>query len=198
MSASVSESWARIRAWMLANAPEEWDLIQAPATSDELALAAKELGVEFPLDFIEFYGLMNGTDPNGESCGLFPSVDEWDDMAFGPSSLGQIVREWKMQRELLEGGDFEGNEATSDPSVAQDWWNLGWIPMAGNGGGDFYCLDMAPTESGSKGQVISHSHESGDHKRLADSLAVYLTELADALEDDKFEYDTEWGLRKRD
>ena len=117
MSASVSQSWARIRDWMLANTPAEWDLLQAPATSVELALAATELGVELPSDFIELYSLMNGTDPNGESCGLFPSADEWDDMAFGPLALEQIVREWKMQRELLEGGDFEGNEANSDPGV---------------------------------------------------------------------------------
>jgi cell wall assembly regulator SMI1 len=118
-------------------------------------------------------------------------------MAFGPLALEQIVREGRMQRELLEGGDFEGNVANSDPGVAPDWWNVGWIPFAGNGGGDFYCLDIAPTESGSKGQVISHSHESGEHKRLADSLAVLLTEIADALEDGQLEYDEEWGLRKR-
>ncbi len=47
------------------------------------------------------------------------------------------------------------------------------------------------------GQVIAHSHESGERAKLADSLAEYLAELADALEAGGFIHDPEYGVRKR-
>ncbi len=138
---------------------------------------------------------MNGTNPDGESAGIFPSADEWDDMAFGPLALEQIIQVWDMQKELVEIGDFADLKPRSAEGVANDWWNLRWIPFASNGGGDFYCIDMAPTDGGTQGQVITHSHESGEHKILATSLAVYLRELADGVEAGAFEY-TDYGMQK--
>ena len=54
---------------------------------------------------------------------------------------------------------------------------------------------MAPTTAGTKGQVITHSHESGKHIILARSLAAYLGELADGLDAGHFEY-TDYGMQK--
>ena len=196
MGATINDSWTRIAAWLRANVPSDFALLQAPASSEELDAAAAQFGVELPDDFRQLYQLMNGTDPNGESAGLFPSADEWDDMAFGPFALEQIVREWQMQKELVEGGEFVDREPEScAPGIANDWWNAGWIPFAWNGGGDYYCIDMAPTADGTKGQVITHSHESGEHKILARSLAAYLSELAEGLDAGQFEY-TDDGMQK--
>jgi cell wall assembly regulator SMI1 len=127
--------------------------------------------------------------------GLFPSADDWDDMAFGPTALEQIVREWDIQKDLVEGGDFADLEPRSAAGVAGDWWNMGWIPFAGNGGGDLYCVDLAPGGEGVRGQVITHSHESGEHKILAPSLAAYLSDLADGLEAGRYKY-TDRGMQK--
>jgi cell wall assembly regulator SMI1 len=112
-------------------------------------------------------------------------------------ALEQIVQEWTMQKELLEMGDFIGLEAQSSEGIANDWWNIGWIPFAGNGGGDYYCVDMAPTDAGTPGQIISHAHESGEHRVLAASLDDYLNDLANALEANAFEYDDDDGIRKK-
>ncbi|MEZ6062138.1 MAG: SMI1/KNR4 family protein [Planctomycetaceae bacterium] len=196
MAATISDSWTRIAAWLRANAPDDFAFLQGPASPEEIDAVAAQFGIEIPDDFRQLYELMNGTDPNGESAGLFPSVDEWDDMAFGPLALDQIVYDWQLQKELVECGDFADREPEScDSGIANEWWNVGWIPFASNGGGDYYCIDMAPTADGTKGQVITHSHESGEHKVLAPSLSAYLGELADGLEAGQFEY-TDYGMQR--
>jgi cell wall assembly regulator SMI1 len=196
MGTSINDSWDRIAAWFRANAAAHFELLQEPASPKELEAAARLFGFELPEDFKRLYGLVNGTDPNGESVGLFPAADEYDDMAFGPLALEQVVRKWRMLKNLLESGEFADREPESSASgVSNDWWNVGWVPFASNGGGDFFCVDTAPTPEGIRGQVISHSHESGVHKVLAPSLAVYLAELADGLDKGRFEY-TDYGLQK--
>jgi len=194
-SSSINDSWDRITTWLKAKSPDDLQLLQ-PGAPDELDTAATLFGLQLHGDFRQLYQLMNGTDPNGESVGLFPSADEWDDMAFGPCALEQITADWQMQKELLEGGDFADLTPEScDPAITNDWWNVGWIPFAWNGGGDYYCIDMVPTADGTMGQVITHSHETGEHKVLAPSLAAYLNDLADGLDAGKFEL-TDDGLQK--
>ena len=73
-------------------------------------------------------------------------------------------------------------------------WNTGWIPFAGNGGGDLYCIDMAPAEGGTVGQIISHNHESFDHKLLARSFGDYLESLAERLENGELTFSEKWGV----
>lgn len=195
MANQIVDSWSRISAWLQANAPSGYALLQPPVSTEELDGASAHFGIELPDDFTGLYQLVNGTDPNGESVGVFPSEDEWDDMAFGPLALAQIIHEWNTQKELVEISEFADLEPQSANGVANDWWNVKWIPFASNGGGDFYCIDMAPTGAGTVGQIITHSHESGQHEILAPSLATYLSELADGLEAGQFEY-TEDGLVK--
>ena len=197
MPASISESWTRIVAWLRTNAPGQLEHFQPPATDEELEAAASNLGLQLPEDIKEFYRIVNGADPESDSTGIFPPPDRWD-MAFGPLTLETVVQEWEMQKELLESGDYEGLNAEPSQGVAKDWWNLGWIPFADNGGGDFYCIDMAPTDAGTSGQVISHSHESGERKLLATSLGEYLKTLADALEADECDFDDDYGVRLKE
>jgi cell wall assembly regulator SMI1 len=189
----ISASWNRIEAWLQANAPEALEYVQGPATAEQLDAAATQLELQVPDDVREFYHILDGAD----SSGIFPSCDEYDDMAFSPMSLEGVVLDWEMLKELFEMGDFADLEAEASEGVANDWWNVGWIPFADNGGGDYYCVDMAPTDAGTVGQIISHSHESGTREILASSLAEYLSALADSLEADLFEYDDDYGLRKR-
>ena len=196
MQHSVSESWNRIAAWLRSNAPQTLACLQPPATVEQLEAAARQLALPFPDDFWDLYETTNGSDSEGKSFGIFPSLDEWG-MAFSPLALDQIIRESKIQKELLEMGDFADLVAEASEGVANDWWNMGWIPFADNGSGDYYCVDMAPTSGGTVGQVISHSHESGERRKLANSLAEYLGDLADSLESGSFEYDDAYGIRRK-
>ena len=189
MTAPIANPWSRIVAWLQKASPEDRSRLQSGVPAPTLDQTASRLGVPLPEGFRALYQLMNGTDPEDESVGLFPSHDEWDEMPFGPLALEQIVDEWEMQKELLEGGDFADRvPETCDATVKNEWWNVQWIPFASNGGGDYYCLDMAPTELGTVGQVITHSHESGEHHLLAPSLLAFLNELANALEAGTYEF----------
>ena len=99
-----------------------------------------------------------------------------------------------MMKTLLETGDFQGLKQKSAPGIRKEWWNIHWIPFASNGGGDYFCVDMSPGENGTKGQVISTNHESGNHKLLAPSFREWLFALANGLEDKTFGYSDEEGL----
>ncbi len=195
MTVPIELSWGRLAAWLQLNAPTDFPLLQGPVSAAELDAAAAHFGIDLPHDFRQLYQLMNGTDPHGESAGIFPSADEGDDIAFGPLALEQGIRVWDSQRQLVDSGDFADLTPRSAKGVADDWWNLGWIPLASNGGGDFYCIDMAATAEGTVGQIITHSHESGEHKILAPSLAAYLNELADGVAAGRFQY-TDFGMQR--
>lgn len=196
MTATIDNSWGRITEWLKQTVPDEFALLQGPVPVEELDAAASEFGVELPGEFRQLYLIANGTNPNGESVGLFPSEDEWEEMAFGPLAVDHILSEWQMQKELVDCGEFADRQPEScDAGIENEWWNVGWIPFAWNGGGDYYCIDLAPAAGGTRGQVITHSHETGEHKVLASSLAEYLSNLADDLEAGKFEY-SDYGLQK--
>ncbi|MCA9032836.1 MAG: SMI1/KNR4 family protein, partial [Planctomycetaceae bacterium] len=173
------------------NAPDALSSAGAPATTQQIDEAETAMASQLPSELREFYAILNGADESG----VFPSQDEWDDMAYGPLPLEQIVDEWTSQKELLDMGDFADRDPSSASGIANDWWNISWIPFAGNGGGDFICIDLAPASGGTCGQIITHSHESGEHVVLASSLADYLQQLADAMESGALEYDPDCGVQ---
>lgn len=186
---SIQDSWDRIVNWLRQHSPDSLKHIAAPAGDSELQTAAAQLG-RVPDSFRELYRICNGT----EGVGLFPSHDDWDDMAYELLDLEGVVNNWKIWKELLESGDFADLKPESATGIAAEWWHVGWIPFADNGGGDCFCLDMAPTSAGVAGQVISHSHETGEHQVLAPSLEEYLKLLAADMEAGRYRFDAEQGV----
>lgn len=117
-----------------------------------------------------------------------------DDISFTLMPLTEMVHDWHNQKELVEMGEFADDTPKSAKGIREDWWNVNWIPFAANGGGDYFCIDLAPAVGGTKGQVISHNHETGEHKKIARSLRVWLHQLAYDLRDGKHTYDEDEGL----
>ena len=97
--------------------------------------------------------------------------------------LAEVLGEWEMWKELVEDGEFEGETAVPDEGVRADWWNVGWVPLAGNGAGDLLCIDLKPAKGGTRGQVIRMSHESGERYLLAGSLGEFLVQLCEHYEE---------------
>ncbi len=193
--ADISVTWNRIVTWLKSNASQVLAQHQDGATDAELEELEKTIGCELPDDAKHFYKLVNGDNPNEASSGIFPSVDDYDQMAYGPLAISQLQSEWAIQKELLEGGDFEGCEPEQvDPGIRNESWNPGWVPFAGNGGGDLYCIDMVPGEGGTAGQILSHNHETLDHKLLAGSFGDYLERLAERLEKGELSFSERWGV----
>jgi cell wall assembly regulator SMI1 len=105
-------------------------------------------------------------------------------------SLEGIFKQWAIWRDLLESGDFEGNQSDPSGPIKRDWWNLRWIPFTHNGGGDHYCLDLDPPADGVVGQVIDFGHETGPIRVLAPSLREYLEWYAGALESGRIRFNS--------
>ena len=184
---TVARSWKRIDEWLKENAPK-WRPLRKGASPDQIKRAETKLGIRMPAELRNLYLGHAGSRSEAQ---VFPSPD---DISHYFMSLTEAVNEWKMLNKLLKGGDFEGLTPDSHQAIRNEWWNERWIPFASNGGGDYFCVDMAPTKQGKKGQVITHNHESGQHKLLAPSIRDWLGKLANGLEDKTFCFDEDDGL----
>ena len=188
MTVPIGDSWTRIIAWLRVHAPADVDVFPA-ADRDMISATAAQLGIAFPDQLVEFYQRLDGAN----SGSVFPSPDDYD-MAFIPMPLDEVLVNWSGQKQLVEVGQFDDCTPRSAAEIRSVWWDPGWIPFATNGGGDFLCVDSVPTAAGQIGQVISHSHETGEHRFLSRSLADYLQDLAKKLEDGQFVYDDKYGV----
>ena len=101
-------------------------------------------------------------------------------------STDRILQEWKVWKELLEINTFDQNGSIRKieaPSAIQSvWMHQAWIPFTYNGGGDHYCLDLAPTSSGKKGQVITMIHDDAKRQLLGESFEAWVADYVQKLE----------------
>ncbi|HXV91932.1 MAG TPA: SMI1/KNR4 family protein, partial [Pseudonocardia sp.] len=77
--------------------------------------------------------------------------------------------------------------------IRADWWNPGWVPFAEDGGGNLYCVDLAPGERGVRGQVIRWEIHGGPCGPVAASFAEYLLGYRDDLTGGRYVYDPDSG-----
>jgi len=132
----VAASWRRIDRWLKQNA-RGWKPVRKGVTEEKIAKAEKTLGFKLPDDVRESYLVHDGVSDEG----FFPFAD---DICHYLMPLAEVVGDWEMQKEVMEGGNFDDSEAKGDRGVRSEWWNVGWVPFASNGGGDFFCIDTVP------------------------------------------------------
>jgi len=113
--------------------------------------------VKFPEELMALYSIVDGS---SDVC--FIPVP--NDIEHYFMSSTELIYAWQTQKELLEGGDFDGRPGSGDTAIRTVWWSTKWIPFAENGGGNYLCVDLSPAKGGVKGQIISHNHEGGEHK----------------------------------
>ncbi len=190
MADSVADSWSRVRAWLDTNAPDAADRLQPAASEAQIQMLEAALGMTLPSDLRAFLEIHNG----GDDTGIFPSSDSFDMLGFSPLATEEIVDAWRMLKELVDGGEFGDRTSDADPGIRSDWWCTSWIPIASNGGGDFQCVDLSPTDSGTAGQIIGAWHDDNERQLIAPSLADYLRMLADGLESGKYAYEEDDGI----
>jgi cell wall assembly regulator SMI1 len=180
---TVDEAWDRIEAWLKANAPK-WKPLLRGASDAQVARAEKDLGVKLPADVKASYRRHNGTDDHG----FFPD-HAGDDVSWYLLPLSAMVGEAEEWAELLDDGDFDDSKPKAGRGVRREAWNTKWVPFAGNGGGDCWCLDFAPAAGGKRGQVIYVSHEMAPREVLARSFREWLGGFAVALEAGAYRYE---------
>lgn len=170
---TVAASWQRIGAWIAEHVPEV--KLRPGAKAAQFKAVEKLVSVKLPADFKALYQLHDGQEV-GET--FIPSADG-PDIGYEWLPLDGVVRLWTMWQEMVAGGLLRTGRP--DAGVRDDWWNVGWVPFADLGNGDLLCVDLAPAQGGTAGQIITMDHETGRHALLAPSMQHWLAQLADEL-----------------
>ncbi|WP_218943746.1 SMI1/KNR4 family protein [Pseudoduganella albidiflava] len=182
-SSSLNENWAALEAWLGKNWPEGLQDLNPPASAEEIEALEAALGVRLPGDFVDFLKVHNGQ--KGNAGGLF------DNSEF--LSTGAILEQWTVWKDLLDSGEFQGIESDPASGIRSDWWHARWIPFTHNGGGDHYCLDLAPAPGGIDGQVITMWHDMGTREVEAAGIRPWFARYVDAVLAGKYAYSDDFG-----
>jgi len=186
-ASSVAASWTRIDAWLDANAPQVMATLQPGASDEQLADCESKIGQPLPADVKESFRIHDGQVDDTEygvmdvpAAGLMPFVGRsyLGEPSYELLPLERLVKDWKM----LSGINFGGRKGEPDPGIRDEWYHPGWLPISTNGGGDYFCVDVAPTALGTVGQVITTNHDNRKRRLVAPSFTAYLEQLADGLE----------------
>lgn len=161
------DAWKTIEAWLGENAPEVAKTLNPPASDD--ALTGIEQALKITLTDAEraYFKQHDGQDTFGP-----PIAGDW---LLLPAAA--IPKEWQT---TLPAGQDAAADATVKPGkgVAKRWFHEAWMPWATDGGGNFLCVDHAPAEGGTEGQIVRFS--SGDEQRpvVAAGIDAWLAELS--------------------
>jgi cell wall assembly regulator SMI1 len=180
----MRDVWTRFEAWLSEHWPEGLASLNPPATDEQITGLQQALGVTLPDDYVACLKIHNGQASNAGG-GMFDGYEFL--------STDEILAQWAVWKELLDGGDFAG--CNSDPSngIRDDWWNARWIPITHNGCGDHFCLDFDPDASGSEGQVITMWHDSGERELLSRSFGAWFESYTKRVFSGDVVYSEEYG-----
>lgn len=191
----VSVAWKVIEEWLATHAPIIRKSLRPPANPSQIQKLQQKLGLELPEDYVASVLIHDGQKSDAEH-GLFPApTSDLAEPSYTLYSLTSIGQEWAMMKELLDTGNFEGARLPKPTRGVQHVvWSVGWVPIADNGAGDYFCLDLAPDKGGSVGQVIMYGHEGTDQMRVARSFGEWMGKLARQFQTGKIAFDEEDGL----
>ncbi|WP_271782129.1 SMI1/KNR4 family protein [Aquimarina algiphila] len=138
---ATSGVWDFIVKWYEENSPRIFSQLGTGANRKSIIQLNEVLGVLLPDDFIASLMIYNGE-------------VEFHDYKYLSST--EIAETWTMMKELLDSNSFPAqlHNNRKIEEIKEVWWHENWIPFAKDGGGNLMCLDMNPTPSGNKGQII--------------------------------------------
>ena len=168
--AAVVDAWDEIERWYEGQGAAH--LLLPPASGEQIDALEATLGVELPEAVTASLSRHNGSTDGGWPTGTLLSCD----------GILQEVRVW---RELLTGGDFDDLKdfVAGGEALKAGWWQIGWVSLDADGGGNGAVLDLSPGPAGKAGQVIDMDHEAGPSGPMASDFIGYLTALAARLND---------------
>jgi cell wall assembly regulator SMI1 len=180
----IGDIWQRIDKWLGINATEVLHMLQPGASEAEIRETEEFLSVEFPDDVKDSYLIHNGQ--SSSNIGIINGLEFL--------SLRRIREEWTNWKDLSDSGDFEGWESEPEKQIRADWWNSKWIPLTHDWGGNHECLDLAPTQYGNVGQIISMWHDDAKREVIAENFSAWLEQFANDLEAGRYAFSEEYGL----
>jgi cell wall assembly regulator SMI1 len=180
----MKQIWDRIERWAETTKPVARLELAPAAAANSIAALEAAIGQSLPADYKRSLAVHDGQNDK-DNDGLTPIGHLL--------SVARSLDEWRIWKDLLDGGEFENSRSKPDEGVRDDWWNPGWIPITHDGGGNHICLDLNPAPGGTRGQLITMIHDDCPRERLALSFADYFAAIADGLETGKLALDGEMG-----
>lgn len=183
----IQDIWNRIHEWLRLHAPPIAQNLQGGATETEIRELEQFLGVQLPADVRASYLICNGQKESEEVGNELLPTGEF-------LSLQGIKDEWQCWQEVMNNsGDDLASESAK--GIRDVWWHPAWIPFTSNGSGDSDCIDLAPTEGGTVGQIIRMWHGDSYRDLLFPDFRSWLEAFATELENgDYFYAEDEAGL----
>jgi cell wall assembly regulator SMI1 len=174
--AGINDPWARIHAWLSANAPKISGSLNSGANAAEIAAAEQALGRDMPTEWRELYRVHNGMTDKLNLGSLF----------FGMHflTLDEAVREHS-------GSNMAGANRVpvraADPGIKKDdIHNPNWVAFAHDGGDTLLRVDIDPAPDGTLAQIIFTDHADATVILIAKSLSQFLLDFALDLEGGKY------------
>jgi cell wall assembly regulator SMI1 len=165
---NIEDLWFDLEQWLSKHCTELDGVLRAGASPNLIDSVERRLGVTFPAEVRTFYQCHDGQ--TDDSPGLFEG--------FQFLSLAEVISEWSIwqdQDSKLYPAEMEMESPTA-PEIKPGWWNPAWVPFTANGCGDNQCIDLDPTESGSRGQILSMWLVPPDRTRMVSSKSRTKTE----------------------
>ena len=178
----MNEDFEKFKQWLKLNYEEGFEDLNPPATDEEIQSLKIALDFDLPKDLIDILKIHNGQ--KGDAGYLF------DGQEF--LSSNRIISEWKVWKDLLDNGSFNGSYSEPQEGIKNDWWNKKWIPYTHNGSGDHYCIDMDPSENGTSGQIITMWHDDDQRDLLSSSLSEWFKSYVEGLYSGQYIYTDEY------
>jgi hypothetical protein len=157
-----------------------------PVSEDRISALEKRLNVILPPDVRQLFltagiGLIAiPEDLDGPPPQRVPNT-EWDsDWAMSVIKPEEIN---VGMNQPIRSPWFEGHGLTDDPKgrVQTLGQSPAWIPIAGDGGGNFFIVDLAPGPKGYMGQILFHWHEYSEKMFWFANSLTELLELASTM-----------------
>jgi cell wall assembly regulator SMI1 len=168
--AEIEQSWARVTAWLAANAPASYATLRPPASPAELDACERELEVALPADLRRLLLVNNGA-AEFDAGGTYHR-----EAAFLPGdhrllSAAELATE---SRQLVEIVSDHGDE------MIGYWWHPKWVLFGRHVAADGMAIDQRPGLA--QGAVGEFMHEDSTEFTVAVSLAEYVARVADSIE----------------
>ncbi len=180
----MQDIWNRFEAWLDKHANLLLDDLNEGVSKEAFDPIESMMGVDLPSDFKDFYLIHNG------------QYSESEDRIFGLEELYSIEKMLEERNKLKEkfyNGDFDDLDSDPDDAIRGEWFNPYWLPLTGDGKGNHYCIDFAPSREGKIGQIIRFMMDNPKRKLITGSFREWMETYIIELEKGLYNYSDKWG-----
>lgn len=142
--------------------------LNMPAPAASIGSKEGRLGQDLPSELKELWSLANGG-AYGDPVFAVPNSN----IPYDLLSVGDCVEQHDSLSRRAHQYEGYKDPQPRDPRIAKGWFSEGWFPF-GDFAGLLLILDYSPSSSGTRGQVISFSHDPDEMEFVASSFREFL------------------------